>query len=149
MAGIVAIEDQTALTVLVTGSRTWSDGSWVVRVLDTVRSTVDEMTLFHGAASEGADAHAEYWYRARKRAGDDGVGIRRFPAKWSRGGGAGLARNREMVDAKPDLVLAFLCRCKSASCKRAEPHGTHGASQCADYAEGSEIEVRWFRWEDR
>ena len=67
-----------------------------------------EMTLVHGACPTGADAFAEDWYWHMIDDGRVGLYIERYPADWSAYGKfAGPKRNKQMVDSKPDIVLAF------------------------------------------
>lgn len=87
------------MRVLVCGSRLWTDRLAVKAQLSALGT--GPHTIIHGAAA-GAD----------KIAGDVareyGWTVEEFPAQWSRyGKAAGMIRNREMLDTKPDVVLAF------------------------------------------
>ena len=86
------------MIVLVCGSRDWSDGNAIAERLDMLgRGT----TIIHGAA-RGADR------MAGKLAQAFGYVVEEYPADWrGKGRRAGILRNLEMLDAKPDLVLAF------------------------------------------
>lgn len=85
----------------VIGSRGYHDRERVFAYLDKVLDKLgDRLMLVSGAATNGPDAFAEIW--AKKR----GVPILLFPADWSKGKGAGHARNTKIVDAA-DTVVAF------------------------------------------
>lgn len=85
-------------TVLVTGSRAWTDR-------DTIRQALFNAepigTVIHGGA-RGADRIAD------ELAAELGYSVEIYPADWDRyGKAAGHRRNAEMVATKPDVVLAF------------------------------------------
>lgn len=86
------------MTVLVCGSREWRDGSLIrYRLHRLPRGT----TVIHGAA-RGADQIAG------RVADTFGFDVQEFPADWrGKGRRAGILRNLEMLDQRPDLVLAF------------------------------------------
>jgi hypothetical protein len=86
--------------VAVVGSRTFNNHKRIFSVLDSVRKRLSELVIVSGACPSGPDYWAERW--ARKH----GVEMRLFPADWSKGRGAGLARNQKIVDAA-DRVIAF------------------------------------------
>jgi hypothetical protein len=86
-------------TILVCGSRDWTDADIIRHALE--RHARPGGVLVHGAA-RGADTIAE-WEGMRL-----GYAIRAFPADWEKHGKrAGILRNLTMLDAGPDLVLAF------------------------------------------
>jgi YspA, cpYpsA-related SLOG family len=85
------------LTVLVTGSRDWKDGRTIVKRL---LECPDGTTIIEGGAS-GADAIARHGATAL------GFKVMTVRANWSLGRSAGPVRNRQMLDMKPDLVLAY------------------------------------------
>ena len=94
-------------TVLICGDRNWSDRetirSWIEMLIDWGYKFVIE------GEAQGADTIA------REEAEAAGMIIlsrdskaKGFPAKWDQyGRAAGPIRNREMLDQRPDLVLAF------------------------------------------
>lgn len=93
--------------VLICGDRNWSDiatiRSWIAKLQDWGYDT-----LIEGEAP-GADSIAR---NEAERAGftimESKPGVKGFPADWTRyGRAAGPIRNRQMLDQKPDLVLAF------------------------------------------
>jgi hypothetical protein len=134
--------------ILVTGSRAWADEKLVTRPLTALLAASnflgDTLTVVHGACRTGADAHADgwaEWHRARgalieverHRAEDFGP----WPA-------CGPIRNRHMVSLGADACLAFISPCAKATCRKPRPHGSHGATGCADLAEAAGIPVRRF-----
>lgn len=99
--------------VVVTGSRSW-DGAAAVRVAlaeqHLIASALDlRLVVVHGACPTGADAIADTW--ARRMEGIRGhvdTTVEPWPADWDRHGRpAGPTRNRAMLDAGTDIVLAF------------------------------------------
>jgi hypothetical protein len=85
-------------TVLVCGSRAWLD---VPSIRTRLRELPPDTVILHGGA-RGADQIAATIGRAL------GLIVREFRADWSRlGKRAGYVRNVEMLDERPDLVLAF------------------------------------------
>jgi hypothetical protein len=85
------------MRILVCGDRDWTDGSLVLRVLESYHPRV----IIEGGA-RGADACA----RAAAKALD--INCITVQANWKlHGKAAGPIRNAEMLTAKPDLVLAF------------------------------------------
>ena len=86
------------MKVLVCGSRDWADYQAIRdRLLQLPRGS----EIIHGAA-RGADTSAALYARAL------GITETAYPAKWrEQGRAAGVIRNLEMLDTKPDLVLAF------------------------------------------
>jgi hypothetical protein len=132
--------------ILVTGSRTWTDWQQVRDALHraylegAMNDPHGQVILMTGACPTGADKIAEDTWL--KNVGPDS--IERHPADWDTyGKGAGFVRNTGMVDQQPDVVLAFLDWCRMP-CGNREPHRSHGANHCANYAEKSGIEVRRF-----
>ncbi|MFG3509682.1 SLOG family protein [Streptomyces sp. NPDC047821] len=99
------------MRVIVTGSRRWSDKAAVWDALNAVYQEHGPFLLVHGDCSTGADAMAREWVEAASRLVQ--VQEQRFPAAWdywaARGNAkrAGPERNRRMVEAGADLVLAF------------------------------------------
>ena len=87
--------------VLVTGGRSFFDEDVLFEALDSLHAAREFTLLIHGAAS-GADWLAEQWAYSR------GVKVLEFPASWAQyGKSAGPIRNRQMLDEKPDIVVAF------------------------------------------
>lgn len=116
------------MTVLVCGSRNWGDGKRIATRLDELGPGT---TIIHGAA-RGADRIAG------AVATSLGYTVQEFPADWrGKGKAAGVIRNLEMLDQKPDLVLAF---------QRA---GSTGTQHTIDEARRRGIPVEVIRWETR
>ena len=126
--------------ILITGSRDWSDPSRVavalVRAIHDRRWDWNEVVVVHGACRTGADAQADIYAEMLALAREP------HPADWNRyRKRAGVIRNSEMIKAGADLCLAFIGNCTTPSCSRPKPHGSHGASHCADAAEKAGIET--------
>lgn len=123
--------------VLVTGSRDWTDREVLMARLDesldaALRAGMP-MVLVHGACPKGADNLADQWARLRD------VTTEPHPADWSKGHGAGYARNKEMVDLGADICLAFMMPCSKPSCRQQGFHPSHGTFHCASLAAGDFI----------
>ncbi len=89
------------LTVLVCGGRDYSDETEVFRVLDEMHRLRGIAMLIHGDA-HGADRLGDRW------AAEHGIDRKAYPAQWKlHGKRAGRIRNAQMLEAKPDWVVAF------------------------------------------
>lgn len=100
------------MRVIVTGSRTWPDPKAVWLALAEIANTLDPgdtLTVVHGGCPTGADRAAARWCRLPVNAPRTVTVVGEpHPADWDRyGKAAGPIRNREMVDAGADLVIAF------------------------------------------
>lgn len=85
------------MKILVCGGRHYGDQSKVWEVLNSQQATM----IIHGGAT-GADDLAGHYAR------EQGITEVIFPANWEKFGKiAGLIRNREMLRARPALVVAF------------------------------------------
>jgi hypothetical protein len=116
-------------SVLVTGSRAWTDEARIRAELDSRLAEHGELHLIHGACSRGADLMADRWGRERER-----VVVDRYPARWGEHSrAAGHIRNLEMVALHPDECLAFI------------HEASKGASHCATAAARAGIPTRVFR----
>lgn len=139
--------------ILITGSRSWNDPHRLDTEIDryitehsgiTVGANghpadIDEWVIVHGACPTGADALADD-YATR-----NWLEVEPYPANWKRWGkAAGLLRNGDMVHAGADVCLAFITPCRKPTCPTPRPHGSHGATHCADLAEDEGIETRRF-----
>jgi hypothetical protein len=86
------------MLVLVCGDRNWTNRICIEQRLAMLSKN---SVIIHGAA-RGADTIAG------EIAKELGLAVRAFPADWDRHGrAAGPIRNRQMLDEKPDLVIAF------------------------------------------
>lgn len=151
--------------VLVTGSRNWPDVDPIRRFLVSVDDQHAACKLIHGRCNPRRRRSGEVvsWDQALRLpfgkqlllAGADwladrvasrlGWEIEAYPANWDRyRGAAGPIRNKRMVATGPDLCGAFICLCRNPCCPDREPHGSHGASGCADLADAAGIPVRRF-----
>ena len=87
------------MLILVCGDRNWNDAIPINNALLQYDAKVD--IIIHGGA-RGADSIAGYVAKQL------GFQVRVFPANWDLyGRAAGPIRNRQMLNEKPDLVLAF------------------------------------------
>jgi hypothetical protein len=87
-----------AMRVLVCGDRNWTDQ---VRITSRLAQLGLGHVIVHGAA-RGADTMAGV------AAGNLDLSVDVYPAQWDKfGRSAGPIRNRQMLDTKPDLVIAF------------------------------------------
>jgi hypothetical protein len=93
-------------TVLICGSRHYDDEATMRRVLSNELTLLDpniedDIRVIHGGAT-GADS------LAAKVLARSIYSVHAFPADWKKHGkAAGPIRNRQMLDERPDLVLAF------------------------------------------
>ncbi len=129
------------MRILVTGSRGWGDrdaidsalyGAWA-----EFHGAEGPIVLVHGDCPTGADAIADYLWRARS----GGEPVEAHPADWSIGRKAGPERNAHMVSLGANLCLAFIGPCSSPRCSIKGVHASHGATGCADLAEMAGIKT--------
>lgn len=138
------------MRVIVSGSRSWDRPEPLWTVLDIIAEEAakvgdDEMVVVHGAAFprrrnpdgrfplESADYLADLWCRR----GGHPLPVRadRWPADWTANKKtAGLARNRQMVDAGADVVLAF------------HRDNSPGTRHCIGVAERAGLPVQVFQY---
>lgn len=87
------------IRVLICGDRDWQYPDDI----DAFVKSLPKDTVIIEGECRGADI------QSRISAIKHGLEVERYPAKWSKYGmGAGVIRNREMIDmGKPDLVVAF------------------------------------------
>lgn len=94
-------EAMPSMRLLVTGGRDFTDRQLLFQALDQLHAEHHFTLLIHGDA-RGADRLAGEW------AQDRGIQVLACPADWKQHGRiAGPIRNRQMLDKKPDLVVAF------------------------------------------
>lgn len=132
--------------VLVTGSRDWDDVTTIGAAIE--QAVIDAGTrpvlVVHGDCPSGADRHADHYARWMRGKGVN-IDVEPHAADWLiHGRAAGPRRNAAMVRLGADICLAFIGPCTKPSCRRPRPHGSHGATDCADRAEAAGITVR--RW---
>jgi len=87
------------MKILVTGGRDFTGREALFNVLDRLHAENPVTMIIHGGA-KGADALAGEWAKAR------GVSENVLKPDWSKGRHAGLQRNGDMLEEKPDLVVA-------------------------------------------
>jgi hypothetical protein len=125
--------------ILVTGSRDWADYEAVLSEIAGLALLHPHAVVVHGAHRDGADRFAARAARAV------GLAEEPHPARWKHWNRrAWPFRNAEMVAAGADVCLAFIAPCGQPSCCKLRPHGSHGASECADLAYAAGIDVRRF-----
>lgn len=133
-----------AFKILFTASRHLRDRTPVHTGLENTVAQVPEeqpVIVMQGGA-RGGDRFADEWAQAHRPR----IKPREYPAQWEKfGNRAGRLRNEEMVDRHPNVCLAIILACVSPKCDRTEPHGSHGATHCADLAETDGIPT--FRYE--
>ena len=89
------------IRVLICGDREWEDEARIESILKYMQLVYKDITVIHGAA-RGADRLGGI---VAKRLG---LSVEEYPAEWDKyGRAAGPIRNQQMIDTKPDLVLAF------------------------------------------
>ena len=132
------------LRVLVTGSRQWQDWDAVCgAIADLAREHHGQVVVVHGAARSGADKYADMAARALMLTPEP------HPADWgTHGKRAGFIRNTEMVALGADLCLAFALPCTLPSCRKKEPHATHGTAHCVSLARKAGIPVQEFGYQE-
>lgn len=114
-------------TIMVTGSRFYTDVQFVHNVLDRYsKDHLPDVHLIEGGAG-GADRIARKW------AIRNNVTFTTFQAEWDKYGRlAGPLRNQRMVDSNPDICLAF-------------PHpGSKGTHDAINRARNAGIETLMF-----
>lgn len=90
-----------SLRVQITGSRDFTSVMIMNEVLGAIPEKPKNITVVHGGAP-GADTLAGATAKLL------GMSVEVFPANWARYGKlAGPIRNVEMLDTRPDFVLAF------------------------------------------
>lgn len=107
---------QTSKKILVTGSRDYSDYPTVMRAVaiaihDLAKAGASEITILHGNAPGADSMVVEFINKEDRTLAKHGVRVtlKAFLADWNKHGSkAGPIRNKQMVDEKPDVVLAFL-----------------------------------------
>jgi len=116
------------MRVIVCGGRDYRNQKRVFDVLDALRKRyICRITVVHGAA-KGADFLAGSWARLTHLVEEEP-----HPADWSKHGkAAGILRNREMLDAGAELVIAF--------------PGGRGTANMVSIAEKAGVPVRRIDW---
>jgi len=89
------------MRLLVTGGRDFADRQKLFDALDMVHDFTPVSLLIAGGA-RGADTLAIEWAKER------GINYHIEKAQWGRfGKSAGIIRNKQMLEMKPNLVVAF------------------------------------------
>lgn len=141
--------------VLLTASRDLTQRTLVeeqlTHCLDTAMALGRKLIVVNGACPDGGDAMGNEWVDRLKHQWP--VDKEPHPAQnhptqnfgpWP---ACGPRRNNYMVGLGADECLAFINACSSPRCQRKTPHGSHGASGCADAAARAGIALkRWDLW---
>lgn len=86
------------MRVLICGDREWTD---IYRIVQRIMQLPAHSIIIHGDC-RGADKLAGF------AAEEMHLRVRVYPADWERyGRGAGIIRNKQMLDQKPHLVIGF------------------------------------------
>ena len=91
------------MKILICGGRDYKDQKTVDKAMDHAVRHInpDDITVISGHA-RGADQIGEAWAKSRD------LSLDLYPAKWETyGKSAGFKRNIQMLDTKPDMVVAF------------------------------------------
>lgn len=89
------------MRVLICGNRDYTQNTVIKEFIIEQQKTNGNLIIIHGAAT-GADTIAS------NAAKSLGIPTESYPAQWDKyGRGAGPIRNQQMLDTKPDLVVAF------------------------------------------
>ncbi|KIF66257.1 hypothetical protein HY68_36735 [Streptomyces sp. AcH 505] len=144
--------------ILITGPRTLTDTQLVANTLlqtwhDAIQDGYDGILITHGTA-EGADDLSDQW------ALSNGIPRDPHPSDWEgpcspqcppghrrpRAGRdycptAGHRRNQHMVDLQPRLCVAFIRPCTRATCRKPQPHDSHGTADCIRRAKKAGLPV--------
>jgi len=87
--------------ILVCGDRYWASNTIIQDKIVKLRIYYEDLTIIHGDC-RGADKIADAICKKH------GIDVVPYPAKWAKHGrAAGPIRNRQMLDEKPVVVLAF------------------------------------------
>jgi hypothetical protein len=121
-------EASARMKVLVCGSRDWTDRALIKDYLDgLLLKHGRDVELIHGDC-RGADQIAA------RRMEHLGIRVTAFPADWrGKGRAGGIIRNLEMLDQRPDLVVAF------------QRNGSTGTQHTIDEARRRGITVEVFK----
>ena len=117
------------MIIVVCGDRAWRRQSRVREVLLALLAEYGPFDIIEGGTPLGADRQA--WAEGCSL----GCEVRTMPADWvTYGRAAGPIRNRQMLDLKPDLVVAFHNGIKTS----------RGTKDCVQEARRRGIPVRLF-----
>ena len=132
--------------IAITGARDFADTRTVITAIDAqvahyLKQNPDEdMRLYVGDCPTGADRIATaHWNFMHRQYGKPLI----FVADWKNlGSAAGPARNKKMIDYRPDVLLAFVKTCERANCPRKpSPHPSHGTWSTIKFAQKASIET--------
>ncbi len=118
-------------TILVTGGRDFANYTLFARTLDDIHTATPIAKIIHGGCTTGADAMVATWLiRDHWVMSKEKILVDAHPADWTtHRKAAGPIRNQQMVNLKPDLVVAF-------------PTGGPGTRGCIAMARKAGLSVR-------
>ena len=135
-----ALAHKASARLLFTASR---DGITEADVAAALRPRfAPDKVLVVGGARGGDTYAARLWRRWGGRVEELEVSA----GEWSSSRRAGFDRNSRMVDmvkVSGGECLALVAKCARPRCLRREPHGSHGATHCAQLARDAGIPVDW------
>ena len=135
--------------IAITGARDFADTRAVVTAIDATvarflkNDPEEKIRLYVGDCPTGADRIATaHWNFMHKIYGKPLI----FVADWKNlGSSAGPARNKKMIDYRPDILLAFTKVCVKQDCPRKPAnHPTHGTWSTMKFAEKASVETQIF-----
>jgi hypothetical protein len=127
--------------VILTSSRDWDDPLAIWKGLRLCHARAESagktLVVVHGNSGQG-DMIGKLYGQLMGGCEEEG-----HDPDWDTHGRAGgPIRNKEMVASGADECLAAIGPCHDRRCTRHIPHGSHGASGCADLAEEAGIPTR-------
>jgi hypothetical protein len=126
--------------LLLTSSRSYTQAQPIHDFAMDFLNRYGSLLGVHGHCPQGGDAIFHAWLTTHPL---PNVGVETHeitPQEWDLHGlSAGPLRNRRMVDLGATECVAFIGPCLSTWCRRPRPHGSHGATGCADMAQAAGI----------
>lgn len=131
------------LHLLVTGSRTWDDATYIWKILSGLYVQHKRLEIHHGQCPEGgADLHADDCGNSLALSGAN-VTVVRHPMNRQRyGKAAGPIRNSEMVE----VIKRFMYQGEAVACHAFHRNNSRGTSDCAFKALSAGIPVVTHVW---
>lgn len=126
--------------LLFTSSRSYIDARPVYDFASDFWNRHGSLLGIHGHCPQGGDAIFHAWLTTHPLPNVMFETHEVTRQDWDRYGySAGPRRNRHMVSLGATECVAFIGPCHSVRCRRPRPHGSHGATGCADMAEAAGI----------
>lgn len=133
--------------MVVTGSRTWDEISYVWDLLDALLEEHGAVALYHGYCGRGLDAIADLWARQRRDEVGPLVELHRVPVDRRVDGtwpAAGPRRNARMVAR----FVAELVPGEPFACQAFNRNDSPGTKGCAGLAKRAGIPTTVHRYEE-